>query len=295
MPNKPDVPESYDASKIEKLEGLEGVRKRPDMYIGDTNERGLHHCVFEIVDNSIDEALAGYCSTIKVTLHTEGSISVEDDGRGIPVDMHPKHKMPALELVMTNLHAGGKFGKGAYQVSGGLHGVGAKCVNAVSEWFEAEVSREGMVHHMAFSRGKTTQKMSIIGKTKKTGTKISWLPDPEIFLTTRDFKYDLLAKRLRELAFLNPGIEIVLEDFRTNRKEAFLFKDGIAEYVTFLNRGKNAVHPKPVSFSGSAPANEATPKARTSSLISLCSTTTATTTRSTPTPTLSTTSREAPT
>jgi DNA gyrase subunit B len=260
MPNKPDVPESYDASKIEKLEGLDGVRKRPDMYIGDTNERGLHHCVFEIVDNSIDEALAGYCSTIKVTLHTEGSISVEDDGRGIPVDMHPKHKMPALELVMTNLHAGGKFGKGAYQVSGGLHGVGAKCVNAVSEWFEAEVSREGMVHHMAFSRGKTTQKMSIIGKTKKTGTKVSWLPDPEIFLTTRDFKYDLLAKRLRELAFLNPGIEIVLEDFRTNRKEAFLFRDGIAEYVTFLNRGKNAVHPKPVSFSGSAPANEADPE-----------------------------------
>ncbi|MEY3000871.1 MAG: hypothetical protein RL648_1085 [Verrucomicrobiota bacterium] len=246
----------YDSSKIEKLEGLEGVRKRPDMYIGDTNERGLHHCVFEIVDNSIDEALAGYCSTIKVSLHSDGSISVEDDGRGIPVDMHPKHNMPALELVMTNLHAGGKFGKGAYQVSGGLHGVGAKCVNAVSEWFEVEVSRDKQVHHMAFSRGKTTQKMSVIGKTAKTGTKISWLPDPEIFLTTREFKYDLLAKRLRELAFLNPGIQISLDDQRTNRTETFLFKDGIAEYVTFLNRGKTPVHPSPIAFSGEAEATE---------------------------------------
>ena len=257
MANSKSSPDVYDASKIEKLEGLEGVRKRPDMYIGDTTERGLHHCVFEIVDNSIDEALAGHCSTIKVSLHSDGSISVEDDGRGIPVDMHHKHKMPALELVMTNLHAGGKFGKGAYQVSGGLHGVGAKCVNAVSEWFEVEVSRDNKVHHMAFSRGVTTEKMSVIGKTRKTGTKISWLPDPEIFLTTREFKYDLLAKRLRELAFLNPGIEISLEDQRSNRKETFLFKDGIAEYVAFLNRGKTVVHPKPIAFSGDAPANEA--------------------------------------
>jgi DNA gyrase subunit B len=256
MANKSNNPEVYDASKIEKLEGLDGVRKRPDMYIGDTNERGLHHCVFEIVDNSIDEALAGYCKNIRVTLHTEGSISIEDDGRGIPVDMHVKHKMPALELVLTNLHAGGKFGKGAYQVSGGLHGVGAKCVNAVSEWFEVEVSRDNQVHHMAFSRGKTTEKLSVIGKTKKTGTKISWLPDPEIFLTTREFKYDLLAKRLRELAFLNPGIEITLEDQRSNRKESFLFKDGISEYVIFLNRGKTVVNPKPISFSGDALADE---------------------------------------
>jgi DNA gyrase subunit B len=256
MAKSKSSPEVYDASKIEKLEGLEGVRKRPDMYIGDTNERGLHHCVFEIVDNAIDEALAGHCSEVKVSLHSDGSISVEDDGRGIPVDMHAKHKMPALELVMTNLHAGGKFGKGAYQVSGGLHGVGAKCVNAVSEWFEVEVSRDDKVHHMAFSRGKTTEKMSIIGKTKKTGTKISWLPDPEIFLTTRDFKYDLLAKRLRELAFLNPGISITLEDQRTNRKESFQFNDGISEYVLFLNRGKTVVHPNPISFSGEAVANE---------------------------------------
>jgi DNA gyrase subunit B len=262
MANSTNIPEAYDASKIEKLEGLDGVRKRPDMYIGDTNERGLHHCVFEIVDNSIDEALAGYCKAIKVSLHGDGSISVEDDGRGIPVDMHKKHNMPALELVMTNLHAGGKFGKGAYQVSGGLHGVGAKCVNAVSEWFEVEVSRDQQVHHMAFSRGKTTEKMSVIGKTKKNGTKISWLPDPEIFLTTREFKYDLLAKRLRELAFLNPGIEITLDDQRSNRRESFMFRDGIAEYVTFLNRGKQVVHAKPITFSGDAAPNDNEAEAR---------------------------------
>jgi DNA gyrase subunit B len=256
MSNTGQNPDIYDSSKIQKLEGLEGVRKRPDMYIGDTGERGLHHCVFEIVDNSIDEALAGYCSKITVSIHSDGSASVEDDGRGIPVDMHPKYNMPALELVMTNLHAGGKFGKGAYQVSGGLHGVGAKCVNALAEWFEVEVSRDGQVHHMGFSRGKTTEKMKIIGATKKTGTKISWTPDPEIFLATREYKYDLLAKRLRELAFLNPGIEIHLKDERSNREDTFLFKDGIAEYVAFLNQGKTTVYPKPISFSGEAESSE---------------------------------------
>jgi DNA gyrase subunit B len=160
----------YDASKIQKLEGLEGVRKRPDMYIGDTMERGLHHCVFEVVDNSVDEALAGFASQITVTIHLDGSCSIEDNGRGIPVDLHPVYKIPALELVLTNLHAGGKFGKGAYQVSGGLHGVGAKCVNAVSEWFEAEVRRNGRVYHMRFEQGKTVQKMTVLGETKKTGT-----------------------------------------------------------------------------------------------------------------------------
>jgi len=151
--------DNYDSSQIQKLEGLEGVRKRPDMYIGDTNERGLHHCVFEIVDNSIDESLAGFCSEIFVILHGDGSCTIQDNGRGIPVDIHPKHNIPALELVLTNLHAGGKFGKGAYQVSGGLHGVGAKCVNAVSEWFTAEVRRGGKVHQMRFSRGKTTTRV----------------------------------------------------------------------------------------------------------------------------------------
>ncbi|MEO0509304.1 MAG: DNA topoisomerase (ATP-hydrolyzing) subunit B [Verrucomicrobiota bacterium] len=243
----------YDSSKIQKLEGLEGVRKRPDMYIGDTNERGLHHCVFEIVDNSIDEALAGYCSQITVSIHNDGSCSVEDDGRGIPVDIHPKYKIPALELVMTNLHAGGKFGKGAYQVSGGLHGVGAKCVNAVSEWFEVEVRREGKVHKMEFSRGVTQQKMKVIGETKRTGTRIAFSPDPEIFMTTREFRYELLGKRLRELAFLNPGIKIIFNDERVNKQEEFIFKDGIAEYVTFLNENKNILHAEPISFHGEAP------------------------------------------
>jgi DNA gyrase subunit B len=213
--------EAYDASQIQKLEGLEGVRKRPDMYIGDTHERGLHHCVFEIIDNSIDEALAGYCSEIKVDVHNDGSCSIEDDGRGIPVDMHPKHNMPALELVLTNLHAGGKFGKGAYQVSGGLHGVGAKCVNALSEWFVAEVRRDGKVHAMEFARGKTTQNLKVIGSSSRTGTKITFLPDHEIFTEIREFNFDILAKRLRELAFLNPGVSIKLEDERIGKRESF--------------------------------------------------------------------------
>lgn len=242
----------YNASKIQKLEGLEGVRKRPDMYIGDTNERGLHHCVFEIVDNSIDEALAGYCSLISVIIHLDGSCSIADDGRGIPVDIHPKYNIPALELVLTNLHAGGKFGKGAYQVSGGLHGVGAKCVNAVSEQFEAEVRREGKIHHMQFSRGKTTQELKVIGTTQKTGTKITFLPDPEIFLTTRDFKYEILSKRLRELAFLNPGVEILFNDERVNKQENFKFENGIAEYVEFLNKSKTPITEHPITFSGKA-------------------------------------------
>ncbi len=248
--------DNYDASKIQKLEGLEGVRKRPDMYIGDTNERGLHHCVFEIVDNSIDEALAGYCSLIKVAVHADGSCSIEDNGRGIPVDIHPKYKIPALELVMTNLHAGGKFGKGAYQVSGGLHGVGAKCVNAVSEHFEVEVRKNGQIYKMEFSRGKTTMPMTVIGNTKGTGTKIKFIPDPEIFTLTREFKYEILSKRLRELAFLNPGITIELKDDRVEKTETFNFKDGIAEYVQFLNRNKVVVNQKVIAFGGEAAAAE---------------------------------------
>jgi DNA gyrase subunit B len=247
---------SYDASQIQKLEGLEGVRKRPDMYIGDTNERGLHHCVFEIVDNAIDEALAGYCDQVSVTIHGDGSCSIEDNGRGIPVDIHPKYQIPALELVLTNLHAGGKFGKGAYFVSGGLHGVGAKCVNAVSEWFEAEVRRDGKVHHMGFARGITTQKMKIIGDTQKRGTKITFMPDPEIFLTTREFKWDILAKRLRELAFLNAGITIHLKDERSGKEETFKFENGIREYVSYLNKNKEVVHAEPIAFKGEATADE---------------------------------------
>ena len=252
----------YDASKIQKLEGLEGVRKRPDMYIGDTMERGLHHCVFEVVDNSIDEALAGFASQITVTIHLDGSCSIEDNGRGIPVDLHPVYKIPALELVLTNLHAGGKFGKGAYQVSGGLHGVGAKCVNAVSEWFEAEVRRNGKVYHMRFAQGKTVQKMMVKGETRKTGTKITFKPDPEIFRITREFKYEILANRLRELAFLNPGVFIDLNDERAQKHERFLFKDGITEFVRFLNRNKNVLHDKPITFTDTVP-NEDPAKAGT--------------------------------
>src|SRR6202789_396014 len=230
--------EAYDASKIQKLEGLEGVRRRPDMYIGDTNERGLHHCVFEVVDNSVDEALAGFATTIKVTIHLDGSCSVEDDGRGIPVDPHPIYKIPALELVLTNLRAGGKFGKGAYQVSGGLHGGGAKCVNAVSEWLEAEVRRAGKVYQMRFEQGKTTQKMKVIGDTRKTGTKITFKPDPVIFLTTREFQYEILAKRLRELAFLNPGIKIELDDERSQKNDVFFLKAGIPDFAPSLTKNK---------------------------------------------------------
>jgi DNA gyrase subunit B len=246
--------EKYDSSQIQKLEGLEGVRKRPDMYIGDTNERGLHHCVFEIVDNSIDESLAGYCSEIKVHLHVDGSCSIQDNGRGIPVDIHPKHNMPALELVLTNLHAGGKFGKGAYQVSGGLHGVGAKCVNAVSEWFIAEVRREEKIHKMEFARGKTTKSMHVVGSCQTTGTKITFMPDDQIFDETKEFKFDVLAKRLRELAFLNPGLSISLKDDKSNREDNFIFEDGISEYVLYLNQNKNCLIDKPISLDGEAPA-----------------------------------------
>jgi DNA gyrase subunit B len=259
-----DISQSnYDSTKIQKLEGLEGVRKRPDMYIGDTNERGLHHCVFEIVDNSIDEALAGYCKTIKVGLHVDGSCSIEDDGRGIPVDIHEKYKMPALELVMTNLHAGGKFGKGAYQVSGGLHGVGAKCVNAVSELFDVEVRRDGHVYSMKFSRSKTVEKLRIIGDSQKTGTRITFLPDAEIFLTTRDFKYEILAKRLRELAFLNPGIQITLNDERVEKSEVFRFDEGIKQFVSFLDRGKVVLHDGPILIHGETSLDLGKPELKT--------------------------------
>ena len=252
--DSPENEENYDSSMIQKLEGLEGVRKRPDMYIGDTNERGLHHCVFEIVDNSIDEALAGHCNEIKVQLNVDGSCSIQDDGRGIPVDMHPKYDMPALELVLTNLHAGGKFGKGAYQVSGGLHGVGAKCVNAVSVWFIAEVRRDGKVHQMEFSRGITTEKLRVAGDSDTTGTKITFMPDDEIFTETREFKFDLLAKRLRELAFLNPGVKISLQEDKNNQKEEFLFENGISEYVSYLNQNKTCLIQEPIYFTGEAAA-----------------------------------------
>jgi DNA gyrase subunit B len=243
-----EAPDKYDASKIDKLEGLEAVRKRPGMYIGDPDERGLHHCVFEVLDNSIDEHLAGYCSKIEVTIHVDGSVSIRDNGRGIPVDMHPKFKMPAVELVLTNLHAGGKFGQGAYKYSGGLHGVGAKCVNALSDWFKVEVSREGKIFSMEFERGVTTQKLQEIGKAKGRGTLITFKPDATIFTITIEFKFELLANRLRELAFLNPGIEIILKDERNEKTETFFYKEGIEEFVRQLGRNKQILHPKPITI-----------------------------------------------
>ncbi len=254
-PNPTPNSEKYDASKIDKLEGLAGVRQRPGMYIGPTDERGLHHCVFEVLDNSIDEHLAGYCTRIDVTLHADGSCSIKDNGRGIPVDMHPKFKVPAIELVLTNLHAGGKFGQGAYKFSGGLHGVGAKCVNALSDWFKVEVSRDGQVYHMAFERGVTTQKLTVIGELKnkkQTGTLITFLPDPTIFNITVEFQFAKLAARLRELAFLNPGLEINLIDERgeTERREQYLYKLGIEEFVRQLGENKQLIHPKPIVLDG---------------------------------------------
>ncbi|MGO8702079.1 MAG: DNA topoisomerase (ATP-hydrolyzing) subunit B [Limisphaerales bacterium] len=243
----PEALEKYDASKIDKLEGLEAVRKRPGMYIGDPDERGLHHCVFEVLDNSIDEHLAGFCKSIGVTVHVDGSVSIRDDGRGIPVDVHPKWQMPAVELVLTNLHAGGKFGQGAYKYSGGLHGVGAKCVNALSEWFKVEVSRDNQVYYMAFEKGVTKRKLEVIGKSRHTGTLITFKPDATIFTITTEFKFDLLANRLRELAFLNPGIEIILKDERVeNKSERFMYRDGIEEFVRQLGRNKELLHPKPI-------------------------------------------------
>lgn len=247
---KAAVTADYGAAQLGKLEGLEAVRKRPGMYIGGTDERALHHCVNEVLDNSVDEHLAGHCDRIEVTIHVDGSISIRDNGRGIPVDIHPQYKIPGVELVLTNLHAGGKFGQGGYKFSGGTHGVGAKCVNAVSEWFEVEVSRDGKVHHMEFERSKTVKKLEVIGKTRGTGTLITFKPDPEIFAETTEFKADIVAQRLRELAFLNSGLEMVFLDERKPNvePETFLYKSGIEEFVKQLNKNKEPLHPKPISF-----------------------------------------------
>ncbi len=250
-----DPSQAYGAAQIDKLEGLAGVRQRPGMYIGPTDERGLHHCVFEVLDNSIDEHLAGFCSKIEVTIHVDGSCSIRDNGRGIPVDIHPRFKIPAIELVLTNLHAGGKFGQGAYKYSGGLHGVGAKCVNALSDWFKAEVSRDSKVYHMAFERGIVTRKLEVIGElpsAKITGTLITFKPDPTIFTITTDFQFARLATRLRELAFLNPGLVIVLSDERgeTDKTETYYYKEGIQEFVKQLGENKQVLFPKPIAIYG---------------------------------------------
>ena len=233
----------YDSSQITVLEGLEAVRKRPAMYIGDTGVRGLHHLVWEVVDNSVDEALAGYCKNILVTMNVDGSVSVTDDGRGIPVDMHATEKKSALEVVLTVLHAGGKFEKNAYKVSGGLHGVGVTCVNALSQWLEAEVRRNGKIHHMRFQRGDAVTKLEVIGKAETTGTKITFSPDPEIF-SVLEFNWDTMANRLRELAFLNKGINITLRQEHPEREEKFHYEGGIREFVAHINRNSNPVHPE---------------------------------------------------
>src|ERR1022692_2971360 len=230
-PSNTVVMADYDSAQLGKLEGLEAVRKKPGMYIGGTDERALHHCVSEVLDNSVDEHLAGHCNRIDVTIHVDGSISIRDNGRGIPVAIHPQYKIPGVEMVLTTLHSGGKYGQGGYKFSGGTHGVGAKCVNAVSEWFEVEVSRNGEVHHMEFERGKTTKKLEVIGKAKGTGTLITFKPDAEIFRRPPRFRADIIAQRLRELAFLNSGLEIVFTDERksTAEPERFFYKNGTEE------------------------------------------------------------------
>ncbi|WP_027396733.1 DNA topoisomerase (ATP-hydrolyzing) subunit B [Anaerovibrio lipolyticus] len=238
----------YGADQIQVLEGLEAVRKRPGMYIGSTSERGLHHLVYEVVDNSIDEALAGYCTDIDVTIHNDNSITVVDNGRGIPVDLHETGK-PAVEVVLTVLHAGGKFGGDGYKVSGGLHGVGVSVVNALSEYMDVQVKRDGKIHEIAFKRGVTTSPMTITGDTEETGTRVHFMPDKEIFSVT-EYNFDTLKHRLRELAFLNRGITINLSDERSGNRESFHFEGGIRSFVEHLNRKKTKINETPIYFNG---------------------------------------------
>jgi DNA gyrase subunit B len=245
----------YKASNIQVLEGLEAVRKRPSMYIGDTAQRGLHHLINEVVDNSIDEALAGHCDTIKVFIHNDSSITISDNGRGIPVDEHPKLKLPALEVVLTKLHAGGKFDKDSYKVSGGLHGVGVSCVNALSIFFSAEVHRDGEIFVMEFEKGATKTPLKTIGKTKVTGTTIRFKPDPEIFSQTTEFKLDIIADRMRELAFLNPQITITITDEREDedsdsRFMEFHYSGGVKDFVKYLDEARDPLMNDPIYIEG---------------------------------------------
>lgn len=239
----------YDAAQIQVLEGLEAVRKRPGMYIGSTGPRGLHHLVYEVVDNSVDEALAGFCKDIKVTINKDNSITVEDDGRGMPVDKHPKLGIPAVEVIHTVLHAGGKFGGGGYKVSGGLHGVGASVVNALSTRMEVEVKRNGKIYKQEYKQGKTVTPLTVIGESKKTGSKSTFWPDPEIFDDTV-YDYGTLQHRLREMAFLNKGVKITLADEREGKKqkEVFHYEGGLKEFVKHLNTNKNVLHPEVIYF-----------------------------------------------
>ena len=249
--NVTHVETEYDASEIQVLEGLEAVRKRPGMYIGSTSASGLHHLVYEIVDNAIDEALAGYCTDITVTINDGDTITVTDNGRGIPVDIQAQTGRPALEVVFTVLHAGGKFGGGGYKVSGGLHGVGASVVNALSEWLTVQVHKDGKIYEMKFSRGNITQEMKIIGETDHTGTTVTFKPDPEMF-DTLEYDYETLHTRMREQAFLNAGLRITISDARPGREksEAMCYEGGIREFVTYINRNKTPLHEEVIYLSG---------------------------------------------
>ncbi|MDZ7716500.1 MAG: DNA topoisomerase (ATP-hydrolyzing) subunit B [Balneolaceae bacterium] len=241
----------YKAENIQVLEGLEAVRKRPAMYIGDVGQRGLHHLLNEVVDNSIDEALAGYCDEIEVIINEDGSMTIKDNGRGIPVDEHPKIKLPAVEVVLTKLHAGGKFDKNTYKVSGGLHGVGVSCVNGLSEHFYAEVHRDGEIYVMEFEEGKTVQPLKVKGKTDKTGTIITFKPDTSIFKHTTEFKFDIIADRMRELAFLNPEITIFLRDEREeDLEETFHYEGGVKDFVSYLDESRESLVEEPIFISG---------------------------------------------
>ena len=246
----------YDETQIQVLEGLEAVRKRPGMYIGSTDVRGLHHLVYEIVDNSIDEALAGFCTEITVTLRQDGSACIEDNGRGFPVGIHPKLGRPAVEVCLTVLHAGGKFGGEGYKVSGGLHGVGASVVNALSSWLRVVVCQDGKIHEQEYRRGKPLYDLRVIGETEKTGTRIEFIPDvrsddnPDGVFETGDFQYEVLKARLREMAFLNKGIRIVFEDERSGKSRVFHYEGGIIEFVKYLNKNKNTLFPEPIYIEG---------------------------------------------
>jgi len=235
--------QKYDATTITVLEGIEAVRKRPSMYIGDTSNRGLHHLVYEVVDNSIDEAMAGFCNRVDVVVHVDNSVTVTDNGRGIPVGIHATEKKPAVEVVLTTLHAGGKFDHDAYKVSGGLHGVGVSCVNALSAWLEVEIKVDGKVHHQKYERGRPVSKLEIVGKSTRTGTKITFKPDPEIFHET-EYSYSALTERMRELAFLNRGLLISLKDDRSGERQEFHYTGGIVSFVQHLNLKKNVLHKK---------------------------------------------------
>jgi DNA gyrase subunit B len=243
----PKQHEQYSSDSIQVLKGLEAVRRRPGMYIGSTGPRGLHHLLYEVVDNAIDEAMAGFCDRIDVTLHANGAVTVVDNGRGIPVDVHKTEKKPGVEVAMTMLHAGGKFDKSSYKVSGGLHGVGVSVVNALSEHLDVWVQRDGKEHHMAFARGETVTQLEVTGKAKGTGTKVTFRPDPKIF-DAIDWDYATVTNRLRELAFLNSGVRLTLTDERTGKSDDFVYKKGTPEFVEFLRGNRKALHPKPIHF-----------------------------------------------